>query len=335
MFQSLKWWPRSLLASLQICRPAPAYPMLGLALTAALGIAPAVFADVVRVTPRIVVVEKDSTPMRCASGVPFYIVNTLKADQKLRVDGEEGAWLRVEYLTDMLAFVKAEDALPEPDGKTVRLTRASRLAAVNDRGNERGHWWFLLDTPLPSDSCLRVQETIKAMNEVTLGYLVVAPAQSRGYVKADSVRNATKDEAIAFQGRTDVEAPQLAAATSSPAGSDAQQPVAAATSDTGAASPASEAVAPVEVVVYDMPTLKARYTQVMALKGDEARKQIPVALAEFKRTAATLGSSSEDRQNRAAIDWYTSALQLRQEILSTLKQYSPEGAIASSAPTRQ
>jgi hypothetical protein len=95
----------------------------------------------------------------------------------------------------MKAYEKATDATADSAGKTIKLSRPSRLMAANVQGSRP--WQFLLDSDLPAGTSFTVLESIKGTDGAVEGYLVPAPAQARGYVKSDQVRRATPEEAAA------------------------------------------------------------------------------------------------------------------------------------------
>lgn len=304
----------------------------------ALGPAPTTSAEVKAVSARCVIVERDATPMKCAAGAPFYPVATLKRGEMLRVDGEEGDWLRVEYLTGTPAYVRAEDVAFDEDAKAAKLIQPSRLFAINERSLDRGNWWSLLDEALPTGTALTVKDRVRSIDEVTRGYVVTAPAQARGYVRADAVRNATTEEALAYKGRTDL--PPVAAAsqatpTTVPQDTPAPQAVATAPAEPEPSTIATAACPPVEPPpIYDIETLRRRYEKTIVLDGAEAEVQIPVVIDDFKRKAGSLSGSPEDKRIRAAIDQRIVALQLRLDIVKALKSFVPADQIASGQPKR-
>ena len=116
----------------------------------------------------------------------------------LRVDGEGATWLRVQVPPGMRAFVKAEDAQASPDSKSIKL-----LSPANSGGQrevaERNNWWPLLDSALPAGTTMDVSEALKAADGRVYGYLVPAPAGSRGYVDLQTVRRAQPEEAAAWE----------------------------------------------------------------------------------------------------------------------------------------
>lgn len=275
-------------------------------------------ADVKPIDPRFVAVLKDGAPMKCQIGAPFYAVRTLKAGQVLRADGEDSGWLRVEYLPEMLAFIKAADAVPDAESKTVRLVAPSRLTAVSEAGAERGHWWYLLDRELPADSVLQVVESFKGVDGRCYGYLVPAPSQARAWVKADLVRPATAEEIAAYdKGRTDASAPQTAnAQTQTPA-----------TAPTAAPTPAESAANTAE-----LDALRSRFDTAMTKTDNEA--EIQAVADAFSRRIESLGSGPEDRRLRAGLERRLEALKLRQDVLAALKKAHAEPEPVSSIGVR-
>lgn len=284
--------------------------------------------------PRFVVVSQDRTPMKCSGGAPFYAVRTLDPGQVLRVDGEESGWLRVEYLAGMLAYVRAEEVDVDADAKILRLVRPSRLAAVNERG-ERANWWSLLDNELPAGSVLQLKDAVKTMDEVTRGYIVTAPAQARGYVKADAVRPALEVEAGAYKGRTDlaaIAAPKPAETKPDSVAQLAQQSPAKPEAAGGSAEAPSAVSAGAPPVIYDARTLLTRFEKALVLDGEEAEKQIPVVIADIRRKVGSLSLDPADQRLALALDQRLRALQLRLDLaLANKRIASVESQLSNPA----
>ncbi len=306
---------------------------------AAIAFASPALADIKDVEPYVVAITKDGSPMKCLGGTPYYAVHVLKPGEVLRVDGEDAGWLRVEYLPGMLAFVKVQEATLEADGKTLRLDRPSRLAAVNTAGNDRGHWWYLLDQELPVGTTLQVTQALTGVNGVVYGYLVVAPLQARAYVKADAIRMATPDERAAYKGRTDLAAFAAAKAAEPAAkteGTTARNPsgpterMKEITSMLAAKPSPPEPAAPAPAPC-DLETLKSRFETAMAQKGDQAEAAIAAAIVDFNRKIDSLGSSADDQRLRALLEQRLRVLELRREVLTSLKGIQREVATTGGA----
>lgn len=154
--------------------------------------------DFTKVEPYFVVVTRESSPMRCSDGRTFYAVRALKAGEVLRVDGEGSGWLRVEYLPGMRAHIKASELTLSADGKSGSLKVPSRLMAANVESLRP--WWPLLaqGSELEAGTKFVVVEAVKGPDGVVDGYLVEAPAGSRGYVQPEQVRKATPEESAGY-----------------------------------------------------------------------------------------------------------------------------------------
>lgn len=287
------------------------------------------------VEPYFTVVTKDNVPMKCADGGIFYAVSILKQGQVLRVDGEGPGWLRVEYLPGMKAYVKAAEATADAAGKSIKLSRPSRLMAANVQGSRP--WQFLLDSDLPAGTSFTILEAIKGTDGSVEGYLVPAPAQARGYVKSDQVRRATPEETAA-QTKSEPSKPVVDAGKSEPTkpatdtsdqatkpAPDAtpaeQTPVATpetAPTQPVAAVPTPAPEAPKLKVIKDLDTLRTLFNNAMQKAGTE--EEIKTVIGEFDRTTAALGQTEEDQRVRQALASRREALTLRLEVFEAGKK---------------
>ena len=288
-------------------------------------------------------VTKDNVPMKCADGGIFYAVAILKQGQVLRVDGEGPGWMRVEYLPGMKAYVKAAEVTPEAGGKTIALSRPSRLMAANVQGTRP--WQFLLDSDLPAGTTFTVLETVKGTDGAVEGYLVPAPAQARGYVKSDQLRRATPEETAAHAatkapadtGRTEAAkaaATPETAPTTTPSNTDqttaptATPPTPGATTPDGTptqqtatnTTPAQPATpeTPKLKAIKDLETLRTMFNN--AMQKVENEEEIKTVMAEFDRTTTSLGDADEDQRLRQALASRKEALKLRLEVFETSKK---------------
>ncbi len=321
-------------------------PILGVAACAAL--AGQAHADVKKVAPRTVVVAKDNSAMRCADGGHFYAVRMLKQGQVLRVDGEGGGWLRVEYPEGTRAYVKQDEATFDAATKSVKLTRGSKLMAANEGG--AAPWWYLLDTDVPAGTMFNDVEPVKAGDGTVLGYLVAAPKQARGFVRAEQVRAASADEAAKVGGAT---APATFAA----------KPVETVKADPKPLETAAKPVDPnppttpasgeiVEIKPADgVPTKTTTETTTVTMTNDratpaparpnleltkriddmnvlrdmfdramqkaESESEIRTVVSEFNRKIDALPATGEDGKIRTALEQRRDALTFRMEVLET------------------
>lgn len=307
-------------------------------------------ADVKAVEPYFAVLTKDAVPFKCSDGNIYYAVRVLKTGDLLRVDGEGGGWLRAEYPAGVKAYVKADEGTFDDAGKTVRLSKPSKLMSANVTGARP--WWYLLEQDLPAGMLLGGAEVVRSADGTVEGYLVMAPAQSRGYVRAETVRRATAEEAAAYKPAevAKVEAPgskpaetpatpasAAAAPQSAPSGTpteitmtpapvpggQASQPAPVTPAPAGGAAAGTPA-APAPAVaaaprptqrIDDVETLRAMFDRVMQNKGDES--EIASVIAEFNRKINSLGDNPRDAQVRTALTSRLEALHLRQEVLET------------------
>ena len=153
-------------------------------------------ADIKAVEPYFVVVTKDNVPLKCSDGNIYYPVAKLKANQVLRIDGSGGGWLRAEYPAGTKAYVKADEGMFDEAAKTLKLTRPSKLMSANADGARP--WWYLLDADITAGTVFTNAQAVKSADGTLEGYLIPAPAASRGYIREEATRAATPEEARAF-----------------------------------------------------------------------------------------------------------------------------------------
>lgn len=311
-------------------------PIFGSLLLAGATAATAHGQQIRNVDPYHVTVLRDNTPMKCADGGIFYAVSVLKQGQVLRVDGEGPGWLRVEYLPGMRAHVKASDANLEAGGRTLKLTRPSRLMAANVQAGSRP-WQYLLDSDLPAGTTLQVLEAVKATDGTIEGYLVPAPAQSRGYVKNDQVRRATAEETATYvrvdPSRSATPAtPERAAAPAQPEtrpadttpaqpATDSAQAGAATQPDAVPAQPVQPPVAvvpPVPKAIRDVELLRTLFDRAMTSAASE--DEVKTVVGEFDRTINTLSASESDQHLKRQLIERRKALTLRLDVIEFGRQ---------------
>ncbi len=275
------------------------------ALTAALFAGSPASAQVQDVEPHWVTVVTDRVNLRCGDGVVWYPVWQLKAGTTLRVDGKGFKWLRVAYPPDAVAFVRAEDAKPAPDGRSVTLARPSRLLAANLHSGLDGSWKALLSTALPPGTALPLVGEVKDASGTVVAYRVTPPAQARAYVSEEFVRPATEEEIARATGlapgrSAPAASPAVAAAPSStprpaataaPASSSAPQP----------ASPASATAAAAQRR-RPVPTIAATPAQTDPVTLDEVLSQYSVgsSASSSAQPSAKAPAVSGEAQQRPA-----------------------------------
>ncbi|MBC7770939.1 MAG: hypothetical protein H7210_00455 [Pyrinomonadaceae bacterium] len=164
------------------------------------------------VTPYSAIVTKDGAAIQCRSGTTAYPVKSLSSGQILKVDGQADNWMQVEYPAGLSAFVKIDEATTQEAGKSLKLTRNSRLMAANADGGV--NWWPLLEKELPAGTTFSITKVVKGADGKETGYLVPAPKGSRGFVRKDALRQATQAEIDA--GSTAPTTPTTPAATKPP-----------------------------------------------------------------------------------------------------------------------
>lgn len=151
-------------------------------------------AQVQDVEPHWVTVVSDHVNLRCGDGVVWYPVLQVDRGTTLRVDGKGFKWLRVAYPAKAVAFVRAEEAEPTADGRSVRLTRPSRLIAANLHSGLDGSWKALLDRPLAPGAQLPLLGRVQDASGAVVAYRVRPPSEARAFISEDFVRPATQEE---------------------------------------------------------------------------------------------------------------------------------------------
>jgi hypothetical protein len=197
---------------------------------AIVALAGAASAQVKDVTPYSVVVTADRAPLRADAAEVFYRVAEVEKGAVLRVDGEQGNWLRVSYPRNGSVFVLAQDGTLDAAAGTVRLNGATRLRAPNAVAGIGSSWKTAHVAPLAAGTTLKHLETMKGDDGAVLGYRVQAPDVARAFVAGNLVRKATDAEASgtapAAPATTPAAAPSTTPATT-PAATPATSPATA------------------------------------------------------------------------------------------------------------
>lgn len=181
----------------------------------------------------VVVVTASEAALRSGNAYTFYPVATLKTGQTLKLEGESGGYFRVAYPAGTRAFVKVDDVQADAAGKTVKLTRPSKLLAANATTGIRASWNSLMERELAPGTELAVLEAMKDDAGKVTHYAVAAPAGAVGFVDKSAVRRASAEEAAAFL-----------QSTGQPAGQPTGQPTDQAAGGAGASAPAPAVPAP-------------------------------------------------------------------------------------------
>ncbi len=295
-------------------------------------------ADVKAVPAKYVVITKDNAAMRCADGGHFYAVRMLKQGETVRVDGEGSGWLRVGYPAGTRAYVGQQEGTFDAAAKTLKLTRGTKMMAANEGG--AAPWWPLLESDVGAGTTFNDAEPVKAADGTVQGYLVAAPAQSRGFVRAEMTRAASADEAAKAGG------PVVAKPVDAIKTAESVKP-AEATKPTDGTTPAAEIVEikPTEampgpttttmtsgrttsVPARPNPELTRRVDDInllrdlfdRAMQRSETEAEVQTVISEFNRAIDALPTSGEDGRVRVALEQRRDALVLRQEIIQTRRK---------------
>jgi hypothetical protein len=169
---------------------------LTLAAGSALALAPIVSAQPKAVEPYMAIVTASDATLRCGDGATYYQVASLKPGTLLRVDGESGGYLRVMYPAGVRALVLSEEAQLEPAGKSVKLTRPTRLKASNLAAGPRSSWNFLMDKELPPGTELQLADAGEIKDDAgkTTHFAIIPPMGARAFISEALVRKASNEE---------------------------------------------------------------------------------------------------------------------------------------------
>lgn len=143
-----------------------------------------------------VVPQTEDVKLRCHHGNLWYPITSVGTTTALLVDGEIDGWLRVTYPAGTPVVVRSTEAELSPDRTMVKLTRKPRLRAFNKENQFLEECYksvVLDDVPNPGTE-LRYLQSVKTRAGEVGGYLVEAPAGSKGFVLATDVRRATPEE---------------------------------------------------------------------------------------------------------------------------------------------
>lgn len=165
---------------------------------------PAAFAQagMKAVDPQVMVVTADAAQLRAGNSSFSYSVAVVKAGTMLRVDGDDGTWLRVSYPAGSRALATADDLVNPAPGQPARLKKPSRLLALNSEVGPRGSFMPLLATDLPPDTSINVIEAVKSEDTRTAAFFIQIPDNARAFIDRSALRKATDEETAKFAGLT-------------------------------------------------------------------------------------------------------------------------------------
>lgn len=150
------------------------------------------------------VVQQDGTVLRSGDMPRFYRVMDLSAGTVVESLGAAEGWTQVVYPAGSTAYVEADRA--EKTGETtVRLTKPSNLLAPSALLGASGSWCPLFAEPLQAGTELRLIEAVTGIGGTVSKYLVqaprppVSPSAARGFVRTESLRQASAAEIAQFQ----------------------------------------------------------------------------------------------------------------------------------------
>ena len=156
-------------------------------------------AQVRDVEPYFVAVTAEETLLRSGDLRSYYPISTLQVGTVLRVTGEGGNWLRVEYPKGLFALVRADQATLDQAAGVVTLSRSVALKALSDtRYGVDGSFRDVQGPPTPATTRLKHHRT-ETSNRGVVFYVVDAPRGAAGFIEAAQTRRATPSEVQAFQ----------------------------------------------------------------------------------------------------------------------------------------
>jgi len=150
------------------------------------------------------VVQQDGTVLRSGDMPRFYRVMDLSAGTVVESLGAADGWTQVVYPAGSTAYVEADRAEKVND-TTLRLTKPSNLLAPSALLGASGSWCPLFAEPLKEGTELRLVEAVTGIAGTVNKYLVeaprppVAPTPARGFVRTESLRQATPAEIATFR----------------------------------------------------------------------------------------------------------------------------------------
>lgn len=151
-------------------------------------------AQVKDVEPYHVAVTADEALLRSGDLRSYYPIATLQPGAILRVTGESGNWLRVEYPKGLLALVRADHATLDQAAGVVTISRSGALKALSDtRYGVDGSFRDVQGPPTPATTRLKHHRT-ETSNRGVVFYVINAPKGAAGFIEAAQTRRAVPSE---------------------------------------------------------------------------------------------------------------------------------------------
>lgn len=139
------------------------------------------------------VVSGEKVGIVCMANDNAYSLGEVKQGALVRIDAEDARWARIEYPSNLAAYVKADDA--KLDGSQVTLTKPTKLFALNALKGGVGSWKAVFDVELPIGTTMALADNgVEKQADVVLGYHVIPPTGAKAFVDAKGLRRATQAE---------------------------------------------------------------------------------------------------------------------------------------------
>jgi len=163
------------------------------ALASALLVHAPAWAQMKPVDPYFAVVSGEKVGIVCMANDNAYSLGEVKQGALVRIDAEDARWARIEYPSNLAAYVKADDA--KLDASQVTLTKPTKLFALNALKGGVGSWKAVFDVELPIGTTMTLADNgVEKQADVVLGYHVIPPTGAKAFVDAKGLRRATQAE---------------------------------------------------------------------------------------------------------------------------------------------
>lgn len=157
------------------------------------------------VEPYFVTVTADQAFLRSGDLRSYYPIATLTPGTVLRVTGEGGNWLRVEYPRGLHALVRADHATLDQAEGIVTLSRSGALKALSDtRYGIDGSFRDVQGPETPATTRLKHHRTEQSSRGVVF-YVVDAPRGAAGFIESAQARRSVPSEIQAYRASLEAE----------------------------------------------------------------------------------------------------------------------------------
>ncbi len=157
------------------------------------------------VEPYFVTVTAEQAFLRSGDLRSYYPIATLKPGTVLRVTGESGNWLRVEYPRGLRALVRADHATLDQVEGIVTLSRSGALKALSDtRYGIDGSFRDVQGPETPATTRLKHHRTEQSSRGVVF-YIVDAPQGAAGFIESAQARRSVPSEIQAYRASLEAE----------------------------------------------------------------------------------------------------------------------------------